>query len=197
MSLDKIASRKRKIDKPEQEKTPEPLDEAPDRAGVSRPIGTPAVIPDDKLEGIKQIFEQMKDGGATKGFSMDQVLSMDSESVGMPTVLSIPIGGTEHDMFRNIERTRLTNYQKGLYCDAIHVAEHGIGWRETFPNGETIDLDFPVTIMADAVVKRMRAAGSVDGQSLEVFERTMSNWTRYLYEKDQQAQQQSRRGIQQ
>src|SRR6266849_4785558 len=188
MSLDGIANRKRKIDKPEPDPTADKRQE--------EPIATPAVIPEEKVEGLKQLFETLHNAGTSK-FSMSDVLSMDLETKGMPDVLAIPIGGSEHDMYRMLERTRLTNYQKGLYCDGIHLAQHGYGWRQTFPNGEEINLDFPIPIMGEAVVSRMRGAVSVDGQSLEVFERTTSAWTRYIYVKVQLQQQQSRRGIQQ
>lgn len=209
MSLDRLSSRKRKIVSPAPQESQQPDDKnAPDlatgqnpnqdgAAGVSPPIGTPATISPEKFEGIKRMVEAMRESGSGKGFSMNEVLSMDSETRSMPDVLAIPIGGAEHDVYRMLERTRLTNYQKGLYCDGIHLATHGFGWKETFPNGEEINLDFPIPILADSIVSRLRAAVSVDGQSLEVFERTMSNWTRYLYEKDQQAQLQQRRGIQQ
>jgi len=186
LSLDRVANRRKKVDRPEPEPEPEKRD----------PIGTPAIVPEDKFEGLKNLVEKMSTGGGQK-FSMNEVLSMDSENKSMPEVLAIPIGGLEHDMYRMLERTRLTNYQKGLYCDGIHLAEHGYGWKQTFPNGEEINLDFPIPIMGEAVVNRMRGAVSVDGQSLEVFERTTSAWTRYLYEKEQLQQQQSRRGIQQ
>lgn len=174
---------------------PEPDNDTPD-SPESRPIGTPAVIADDKIEGLKEIFQTMN-ANTGKGFSMNEVLSMDNETKGMPDVLAIPIGGAEHDMFRMLERTRVTTYQKGLYCDGIHIAEHGIGWKETFPNGETIDLDFTVPIMGDAIVKRLRASVSVDGQSLAVFERTTSTWLQRLYEAERQQAQRAGRGIQQ
>lgn len=195
MSLNKVASRK-----PKQK----PLDPEPEKTREKpvAPIGTPAVIGDDKMEGIKQMVQALrdKDGGTSK-FNMADVLAMDQESRSMPEVLSIPIGGLEKDMYKQIERTRLTNYQKGLYCDGIHIATHGFGWKQKFPdadaNGNEIDLDFPIPFLGEAIVNRMRAAVSVDGQSLEVFERTTSAWTRYLYEKEQLQQQQRNRGIQQ
>jgi hypothetical protein len=190
MSLDKLAGRKRKP-----EPHPEPAKEEGHRA--SSPIGTPAVIPEEKAEGLKQLFETLTRGGSGGKFSMNDVLSMDLESKGMPDVLAIPIGGSEHDMYKMLERTRITPYQKGLYCDGIHIAEHGYGWRQEFPNGETIDLDFPIPIMGEAIVNRMRAAVSVGGESLAVFERTTSTWLQRLYEAERQRDQQSRRGIQQ
>jgi hypothetical protein len=187
LSLDKIASRKHKTEKPEAE---------PEKGEASSPIGTPAVIPAEKVEGLKTLFDTLNKGGGQK-FSMNEVLSMDLESKGMPDVLAIPIGGSEHDMYRMLERTRLTNYQKGLYCDGIHVAEHGFGWRQEFPNGEIINLDFPIPILGESVVNRMRASVSVDGQSLDVFERTTSTWLQRLYEAERQRELQSKRGIQQ
>lgn len=192
MSLNKIGNRKRKVEKPEADARAEER---------SRPIGTPAVIADDKMEGIRKMVQALNEGGGTAKFNLNEILSMDQENRSMPEVLSIPIGGLEHDMYKMLERTRLTNYQKGLYCDAIHVAEHGFGWKQTFPhpdaNGNEINLDFSIPFFGDSIVNRMRAAVSVDGQSLEVFERTTSAWTRYLYEKEQLQQQQARRGIQQ
>jgi hypothetical protein len=188
MSLDRISNRKRKVEKPE----PEPEE----NGGASSPIGTPAVIPEEKAEGLRQLFTALNQAGTQK-FSMSDILSMDLESKGMPDVLAIPIGGSEHDMYRMLERTRLTNYQKGLYCDGIHQAQHGFGWRQEFPNGEVIDLDFPIPIMGESIVNRMRASVSVDGQSLEVFERTTSTWLQRLYEAERQREIQSRRGIQQ
>jgi hypothetical protein len=193
LSLDRISNRKRKIPTPLAEDVPPQPEDEPE---ASRPIGLPAVIPEDKAEGLKNLFDQLNKGGAQR-FSMNDILSMDLESKGMPDVLAIPIGGSEHDMYRMLERTRLTNYQKGLYCDGIHLAQHGFGWKQTFPNGEEIDLDFPIPIMGEAIVNRMRASVSVDGQSLAVFERTTSTWLQRLYEAERQREQQSRRGIQQ
>lgn len=194
MSLNKVGNRKRKAEKPE----PQPDSRTEES---TRPIGTPAVIADDKMEGIRKMVQALNQGGGTAKFNLNEILSMDQENRSMPEVLSIPIGGLEHDMYKMLERTRLTNYQKGLYCDAIHVAEHGFGWKQEFPNadanGKEINLDFPIPFFGDSIVNRMRAAVSVDGQSLEVFERTTSAWTRYLYEKEQLQQQQARRGIQQ
>jgi hypothetical protein len=187
MSLDKIANRRRKTEKPE----PEPAKEEPS------PIGTPAIVPEEKFEGIKKLFENLNQSSGGKPFSMSEVLSMDLETKGMPDVLAIPIGGSEHDMYRMLERTRLTNYQKGLYCDGIHQAQHGFGWKQEFPTGEVIDLDFPLPFLGEAIVYRMRAAVSVDGASLENFKETTSAWLQRLYEAERQRDQQSRRGIQQ
>jgi hypothetical protein len=199
MSLDRVGSRKRKIEKPEPEETPDSAREENDASGNgpgSMPIATPAIIPEEKAEGLRQLFQTLNQGGAQK-LSMSDVLSMDLESKGMADVLAIPIGGSEHDMYRMLERCRLTNYQKGLYCDGIHQAQHGFGWKQKFPNGEEIDLDFAIPIMGESIVNRMRASVSVEGQSLEVFERTTSTWLQRLYEAERQNQLQSRRGIQQ
>src|SRR6266852_3920945 len=127
MSLERVANRRKKIERPEPEPEPEKRD----------PIGTAAVVPEDKSEGIKKLVDAMNTGSGAQKFSMNEVLSMDSENKSMPEVLAIPIGGLEHDMYRMLERTRLTNYQKGLYCDGIHQAQHGFGWKQEFPNGET------------------------------------------------------------
>ncbi len=194
MSLDRVSNRKRKIDKPPPE---EARDNLPENRKEPEPVATPAMIPEEKFEGLKKLVETFSNGGSNKPFSMSEVLSMDLETKGMPDVLAIPIGGSEHDMYRMLERTRLTNYQKGLYCDGIHLAQHGFGWKQEFPNGETIDLDFPIPIMGEAIVNRMRASVSVDGQSLAVFERTTSTWLQRLYEAERQREIQSKRGIQQ
>jgi hypothetical protein len=196
LSLDRIGSRKRKVDRPQTDDAPPDLATEKDEPETNGHIGTPAVIPDDKAEGLRQLFQTLNQGGAQK-LSMNDVLSMDLESKGMADVLAIPIGGSEHDMYRMLERCRLTNYQKGLYADGIHIAQHGFGWTQKFPNGEMIDLDFPIPTMGEAIVVRMRASVSVEGQSLEVFERTTSTWLQRLYEAERQNQLQSRRGIQQ
>jgi hypothetical protein len=169
---------------PEDEQLPEA--EREEHASV---IGTVAVVPKEREDALKEVIEKLGDAGKTGGgLSMNSILSMDSSSVGIADVLQIPVGGKETDMYRWIERTRLTPRQKGLYSKAIWRAEHGLGWGP---------LDRTIPALGDFMILQIRSALSVDGASLQVFENTVSVWSKALYEKQSQADAQRQRGISQ
>lgn len=195
MSLNNIMNRKKR--KPMQEANnghDETTDERPGGAaplpsGVEPPtVGTEAMIPESSLAKIGSVIKSMQETGRARPFSMNEILSMDSEAKTIGDVLSIPVGGGEKDMYRMLERTRISKHEKYLYCEAIRIAEHGIGYKRG-------NLDFPVPMLGEHLVKLMRASVSIDGASLEIFERTTSTWVKQLYQTQQDNELRAKRGI--
>jgi hypothetical protein len=157
--------------------------------------GTPADIPNPRLEGLKNIIDNLPRGNGASGgggFSMTDLLGMDSESKGVYDAMVIPIGGQEHDKYRILERCRLTKYETGLYTDAMYVAEHGLG----IPGFEG-ELDRPIPNFGDWIVSKLRATVSEDGQSLEVFEKVAAAWIQRLYQTQADLEKKAKAGIQQ
>lgn len=150
-------------------------------------IGHEAVIPEARKEGLKEAVNALRDvAQKTGGLSMTSVLSMDRQGTSMPDILQIPVGGRENDMYKMLERTRLTPYQKGLYAKAIWRAENGLGWGP---------LQRPIPQLGTFIVFHLRAAVSVNGESLAVFERTVASWEKMLYTQEAQIKQQQAKGI--
>lgn len=167
---------------------PEPTTETePKQEPKPAVFGKEAVLPEGKAEGLKQVVDALRSATQqTGGLNMNSILSMDSQGTSMPDVLQIPIGGRENDMYRMLERTRLSQYQKGLYAKAIWRAENGLGYGP---------LKRPIPQLGTFVVFHLRAAVSVDGESLAVFERTVSAWEKMLYTQEAQIKQQQAKGI--
>jgi hypothetical protein len=183
-----LRRKKKSISPPEPEKA---SGGAKKRVAKVEPNGNPAMIPEDRLTELKKVTEAFSTGnGGVKGFSMNELLKMDDTQKGLADILGYPIGAQENDMYRMLERCRLTKHEKAVYVQAIHFAEHGLGY-----NWGKINLDFPVPFYGEYIVKQLRGSVSVDGASLETFEHTVSTWLQKLYASQQQTQQQLQRGI--
>lgn len=157
-------------------------------------VGSPATVAPEKVDALKNVLANLpnRTPGSTSGFSMNDLLGMDSEQKGVYDAIVLPIGGQEHDAYRILERCRLTKYEEGLYTDAMYVAEHGLG----IPgfNGQ---LDFPMPNFAFWIVSKLRATVSHEGQSLEIFERVAASWVQRLYQTQQDLEKKANAGIQQ
>lgn len=195
MSLDKILSRKKKQPKPvnpeaADNKTPSG-ETTPEGIAPETAIGTPAQLGDEKFNALKEMASAInsKGGSSGPGFSMTDLLKMDTGNEGIADVLEIPVGGKEKDMYRMLERTRLTKYQIGLFTRGIFTAQHGFGLPP--------HLDFTVPALGELIVWKLRGYVSLDGASLGVFERTTSMWVRSLYQAQQEEQAKRNRGINQ
>src|SRR6266700_4227558 len=188
MSLDSVLGRKRKVKKTEPE--PEEKPGVVEKVEPETIVGTPAVIPGARLQGLANVIETVQGKGGT--FSMNDILQMDNASAGVYDALVIPLGGQEHDLYRILERTRLTQYQIELFTDAIDMAEHGLGYKGTV----NVNLDFPEPRLGEWVVKKMRAYVSLDGQSRAEYERVASQWVQRLYQQQQDLEKSKTRGVQ-
>jgi len=188
-----LKRRKRSISPPEPEKASGGKPPAPKQEGPPRiePNNNAAMIPEERARDLATVAKAFSTGnGGVKGFSMNELLKMDDQQKGLADILGYPIGAQENDMYRMLERCRLTKHEKAVYVQAIHFAEHGLGYA-----WGKINLDFPVPFYGEYIVKQLRGSVSVDGGSLETFEHTVSTWLTKLYTSQQQAQQQSQRGI--
>jgi hypothetical protein len=206
MSLDEIMNRRKRKRSVSPESSgasggsanpmPNPNQEGPK---VEPQQGSAAVIPEDRAAGLNEIVKTFSGNQNQTGktFSMNELLKMDDSQKGLPEILGVPIGAQENDMYRILERCRLTKHEKQVYVQAIHFAEHGLGYSYKSPNskGDGIKLDFTVPFYGDYIVKQLRGSVSVDGESLGVFERTVSTWVARLYATQQNQQQQAQRGI--
>lgn len=182
--------RKKSVSPPDDGDTPKD-EKASGGLPTPKPQGEPAMIPEDKLKGMEEIVKAFSNGnGGVKGFSMNELLKMDDSSKTLPDILGVPIGAQEGDMYRILERCRLTKHEKQVFVNAIHLAEHGFGY-----SYKGINLDFPIPFYGEYIVKHLRGSVSVDGESLATFERTVSTWVAKLYATQQQQQVQSQRGI--
>jgi len=172
VSLEDIMRRKRRsVSPPEQasgDTSPSPGTEqaGPDQPRQAEPASNMAMIPVERVEGLKGIVEAFtaNQNQGIRGFSMNELLKMDDSQKGLPDILGYPIGAQENDMYRMLERCRLTKHEKQVYVAAIHFAEHGLGYRY-----KEINLDFPVPFYGDYIVKELRGSVSVDGESLATF----------------------------
>lgn len=205
MSLDGIMRRRKKSVSPPEPETASggqpgkdtPVQKLPDRQ--VEPNNNAAMIPAERVEALEAVVKVL--GGdrnqGMKGFSMNELLKMDDSQKGLPDILGYPIGAQENDMYRMLERCRLTKHEKQVYVHAIHFAEHGLGYHYKQPNspGDGINLDFPVPFYGEYIVKQLRGSVSVDGESLATFERTTATWVAKLYASQQQAGLQQQRGI--
>ena len=193
MSLRKLMKKRAPIPSAREETTatdiPEPEPAAPELAAA----GTPAVIPQDKQEGLAELVRNLQ---TNRGFSMNEILSMDSQQKGVYDALVIPIGGLESDKYKMLERTRLTQYEIELFTDAIDQAEHGLGYHMGTAS-KADDLDFPIPRLGEWVVSKLRGYVSKDGASLAIFENVAQPWIQRLYDKQKDLEAQAQRGIQQ
>ncbi len=164
----------------------------PDQPRQVEPRDNAAMIPAERVEALKEIAQAFSgnQNQGIKGFSMNELLKMDDSAKGLPDILGYPIGAQENDMYRMLERCRLTKHEKQVYVAAIHFAEHGLGY-----SYKGINLDFPVPFYGDYIVKELRGSVSVDGESLATFERTTATWVAKLYASQQQQGLQAQRGI--
>lgn len=209
MSLRKIMQPK---PKPKSEsESPRALQAAkpePEQNGDGQPIeqrdprvGSPAMILDDKFTGLQQLATKLATAkGGEGGFSINQLLTMDDHSKGLPEILGYPIGAQEKDKYRMFERSRLSQYQIELFSDGAEMAEHGLGFRGNFPDDpdwDAIGLDWVLPNFGDWIVYKLRAYVSKDGESLGVFERTVSGWKDALYKAAEEQRRQVNRGINQ
>lgn len=177
------------------------VEPAPGRSSPA--ASSEAMIPSAKFEGLQRLVTTIAqankavEGGG--GFSMNSLLSMDETQKTMPDVLSVLLGAQEHDMYSILERCRLTPENHRLYTNGIHLASHGYGWKGEIPDakGQVLDLDFTIPILGDSIVRKLRGSVSIDGESRKEFERTTSQWTRVLYEKQEMERQNMQRGIRQ
>src|SRR6266699_2665812 len=195
MSLDKMLNRKKKsVSPPEPEQasgvTPRQEQNPNQEAPQGEPIGSAAMIPEERIEALKEIAQAFQGQQTGRGFSMNDILKMDDTSKGLPEILGVPIGAQEGDIYRMLERCRLTKHEMQVYTNAIHIAEHGFGY-----SYKGVNLDFPVPFYGEYNVKKLRGSVSVDGESLATFERTVSTWVARLYATAQQQQVQQQRGI--
>jgi hypothetical protein len=195
MSLDKMLSRKKKSVSPDETASgtgsASPNEEARPKSVQGELMGAPAVIPEDRTQALREVVNAFKsDQPGSKTFSMNELLKMDDSQKGLAEILGVVLGAQENDMYRMLERCRLTKHEKQVYVMAIHFAEHGLGY-----NWGNINLDFPIPFYGDLIVKHLRGSVSVDGESLATFERTTSTWVARLYATQQAQQQQGQRGI--
>jgi hypothetical protein len=182
-----MLNRKAKKKKPSAE--PSPQEKKVD-ASKRKKLEKPAVIPESRKEGLQEIAKVFSENQSGKGFSMSELLKMDDTQKSLPDILGYPIGAQESDMYRMLERCRLTKHEMQVYTNAIHVAEHGFGY-----NYKSINLDFPIPFYGEYIVKKLRASVSVDGESLQTWERAVSTWVARLYATQQEQQKQTQRGI--
>ncbi len=197
MSLDKMMRRRKRSVSPDETAS---AGESQPKQGPNQvePRDNAAMIPAERSEGLRDIVKAFSPVNiGLKGFSMNELLKMDDSQKGLPEILGVPIGAQENDMYRMLERCRLTKHEKQVYVQAIHFAEHGFGYNYKQPGskGEGINLDFPVPFYGDYIVKQLRGSVSVDGGSLETFERTVSTWVAKLYATAEQRNNQTQRGI--